>query len=244
MLERVSIREGDAETTPVLLIAPHGYDDPLTGLITEKIAEALDAFMVINNGWQRGENYDYDQSKANCNNIAHCHEDVVKEEFLDPIMQYVDTICERHAMGEAHIFIMHGVSNIVNSNRKSNVDVIVGFGDGNPSSYSCDLEKKNAFCYILSTKLNTYVGGSGGQFSGRRRKNLNQLYRKWYQSQNAHSMQIEIVRDLRDTPEIAGYTAELLGNCIDDYIDFLQAEELPKGFQVNWQAIAQKLPII
>jgi len=146
-MERISLIDGD-DTTPILLVAPHGADDPRTGLLTRLIAEKTGAYAVINNGWERARDYDYDEDKANCNNIEHCHEDVVKQEFLDPIMEYVNTIFDCSA--DVTILIMHGVSNAVNFNRDPEIDAIVGFGEGAKPSYTCGTLRKDAFVYILN----------------------------------------------------------------------------------------------
>ena len=87
-MEKVSVLEG---TIPALIIAPHGFknDDLNTDLIAEEIATDLSAYAVINRGWERADKVDWFNDKADCNNLKHCHEDVVKDEFLLPIMRYV-----------------------------------------------------------------------------------------------------------------------------------------------------------
>src|SRR6266478_2553999 len=91
VMERVSINEGK---TPVILIAPH-IEDTNTGTIVESASNVLGGYSVINNGWKRADKYDYWTEKANCNNLHHCHEDVVKEEFLDPIIRFKNRILKK-----------------------------------------------------------------------------------------------------------------------------------------------------
>ncbi|MGC5204419.1 hypothetical protein ACPXA8_27960, partial [Klebsiella pneumoniae] len=74
-------------TSNIVLVAPHGHDldDSHTGALTLAAAKALDAHAVVNNGWKRSKTVDEIKGEANCNNIDHCNEPVVKAEFLDPI---------------------------------------------------------------------------------------------------------------------------------------------------------------
>ena len=238
-MERTSIIDGD-DTTPILLIAPHGADDPRTGLLTRLIAEKTGAFAVINNGWERAKDYDYDNDQANCNNVEHIHEDVVKQEFLDPIMSYVNTIFDCAA--DVTILVMHGVNDTININTNPSLDVIVGFGEGTPPSYTCEAARKDAFIYILSQIVDVGQGGSGGRFAGRRRKNLNQLYRKWYSDSQVHSLQIEVVRSMRCSDAATETTSEFFAQAIIEYVDFITSAEIPTEFKPNWQDIARSVP--
>ena len=77
-MERVSVIEGKS---PIIIVAPHGYkgDDENTDLIAEEIANALHCYAVINRGWERSDSVDFMKDKADCNNVYHCKEDVVRE---------------------------------------------------------------------------------------------------------------------------------------------------------------------
>jgi hypothetical protein len=220
LMERVSAIKGN---NPVLVIAPHGADgdDDYTALITEVIADTIGAFAVINRGWQRAEDYDYSKEHANCNNVVHCHQDVVKGEFLDPILRFTDKIRKDH--GEVNVFIIHGVGNDIR--KKANdmaLDAIVGYGNGKPPSYSCELTRKTAFIYIMNnSKIKTYEGKAGSQYSGKSKVNLNQLFNHWYPDDAVNSMQLEIVKELREDDEIAKATGEAIGDCITKYLKFI-----------------------
>ena len=200
--ERVSIYEGKL---PIIIVAPHGYkaDDENTGFIADYIATKINAYLVCNNGWERDETVDYLEDKADCNNVNHCHEDVVKQEFLEPILRYKNKILRNHNL--AYIYYIHGMSN---KHRKlandPHLDVVVGFGAGSPNSFSCELWKKDLFLHLLnSTGVNAYEGSKGGLMSGWARNNMNQLFRKWYPEPQVQSLQIEIVKDLRASLDIA-----------------------------------------
>ena len=106
-MERVSIINGKI---PILIVAPHGYekDDEQTALIAEYIANKIGAYAVINRGWERAEEVDFWKDKADCNNINHCFEDVVKEEIIDPILRYKSRILLGHS--EMYVFWIHGMS--------------------------------------------------------------------------------------------------------------------------------------
>jgi hypothetical protein len=240
-MERITVIDGE-DTTPILLVAPHGADDPRTGLLTKLIAEKTGAFAVINNGWERAKNYDYDKDRANCNNIEHCHEDVVKQEFLNPIMEYVNTIFDCSA--DITILIMHGVSDALNAKRDPSLDAVVGFGEGTPPSYTCDVVRKDAFIYILNQIMEVGQGEGGGRYAGRRRKNLNQLYRKWYADSQVHSLQIEVVRSLRCDDATTHMASDLFSQAIIEYVDFITSAEIPKEFKSDWQDYARSVPLV
>ena len=103
-MERVSVRSANPAKVPIIIVAPHGSDDPYTALIAEKVAAIIDSYCVVNHGWERGDTYDYDRGIANCNNIEHLLEDVVQEEFLEPLLDYVYSI--QTCMLSTHIFIL------------------------------------------------------------------------------------------------------------------------------------------
>jgi hypothetical protein len=88
-MERVALVEGDS---PVLILAPHGPDDKNTDLIAERVAVESGSFAVINRGWNRFSSVDFMKDLANCNDVRHLHSDVVKEEFLEPILRFKNRI--------------------------------------------------------------------------------------------------------------------------------------------------------
>ena len=133
--ERVSVKEG---TLPIILLAPHGCNDANTDIIVDTAADKLDCYAVINNGWERSSTVDASQDKANCNNISHCHEDVVKDEFLDPILRYSNRCSRTVNVGRGSLFMrkvimlsIHGCGDDARVQAGDrNLDFIFGFGLG------------------------------------------------------------------------------------------------------------------
>jgi hypothetical protein len=241
-MERVTVAPGDS---PVLIIAPHDPDDTYTGMMAEIIAQKVDGYAVINWGWERSSQVDQIESKANCNDVSHCKQDVVREEFLEPVMNYVNRILAEHP--EVLIYILHGVGNQFGKIKKP-PEIIVGYGAGKKPSHSCDEIYKDAFLYILDThQIAAYEGAAGGDYAGRGRNNLNQLYRKHHRNNSVHSMQLEIVKKLRADEESAKSTANTLSRCIKSHMDFVELARdggLPANFDKDWIVTAGCFPTI
>jgi hypothetical protein len=227
-MERVSVINGKR---PIILVAPHGYDqdDQNTDLIAETIANQIDAYAVINRGWERSDSVDYAHDKADCNNVYHCKEDVVREEFLEPIIRFKNRIIRD--FDRAFIFYIHGMSN---KHRKisgdPNLDIVVGYGAGSPHSFTCEDWQKNFLISNLNQAgLRTYEGKKGGAMSGWSRNNMNQYFRKWEHDPLVSSFQLEIIYELRNEKDIAALTADYLAIAFKD----LAKSRSFKG-QVNW----------
>ena len=225
-MERVTTCNGEV---PILLIAPHGNEDKNTDYLVEKIAEEMEAFAVINRGWKRDKNFNYSYDRANCNNVPHIHNDVIRDEFLNPILRMVAKI-KKNIDKKVYIFNIHGCSDDVKVLADdSNLDLILGYGEGSPSSYSCDLRIKDAFASFLENEsFGVYEGKKKGKYSGRSKNNLNQLFRIWYPDSNVHSIQIEIVKELRDNEEMLQITSDGLIGAIDDLLIFDDATSVVK----------------
>jgi hypothetical protein len=213
-MDRVSIIEGKE---PVIFVAPHGFDDKNTDVIAKSAAEAMNAYAVINHGWIRADKYDYDKEHANCNNINHCLEDVVKDEFLNPIIRYKNKIRQKYS--NAHIFLIHGMSDNVKK-VDPNLTMIVGYGDGNPASFSCKIWQKNYFLYLCEQDANivTYEGRAGSGYAGWSKNNLNQYFRKYDLDKHTQSLQLEIAKSERTSEGRAEFFAENLAAVISDVI--------------------------
>jgi|LakMenEpi03Aug12_release.lakeMendotaPanAssembly.Ray.scaffolds.fasta_scaffold129119_3 hypothetical protein len=225
-MERVSISNGEL---PVLLVAPHGVDDINTDYIVDKIAHEMGLFSVINRGWKRAKNFDYAKDRANCNDIRHIHQDVIKEEFLDPIIRMVARI-QKTLDERVFIFYIHGCSDEVREKAEDkNLDIILGYGEGSPPSHTFNLEMKNAFAYFLEKEsFGVYQGKKGGLFSGYSKNNLNQLFRSSaYLNKNVNAMQLEIVNQLRTENELLDITCDGLINAIDELIMYDDATKVP-----------------
>lgn len=216
-MERVSIIEGKK---PILVVAPHGFDgdDENTSIIAEAIANVTDGYAVINRGWERDETVDFLNDKADCNNVNHCHEDVVREEFLDPILRFRSRILKKY--DTVYMYMIHGMGN---KHRilagEPQLDVVIGYGAGSPNSHTCDLWRKNLFMALLTDAgMTTMQGKKGGAMSGWARSNMNQLFRKWYPDPSVQALQIEIVHELRKDRDTALLCAEYLALAMIDML--------------------------
>lgn len=214
-MERVSVINGKL---PVLIFAPHGFkgDDFNTNIIAKNLAKRLNCYAVINNGWERSDNVDIWNDKANCNNVTHCHEDVVREEILEPILNIKNKILQYSNI--MHMFVIHGMSG-KHFKKNKIIDVVVGYGAGNPESLTCEKWRKNCIIHELELQgLNALEADSGSLFSGWARNNMNQLFRKWYLDNSVQSFQLEIIDELREDEEICTIMVDYLSNAIKSYL--------------------------
>lgn len=212
-MERTSIIEGH---NPVLIVAPHGSDDENTAEMAEMLANDFGAYAVINWGWQRSNKVDQMADLANCNDIRHLHEDVVREEFLHPIMRSVARIKKRHEE-KVLMLILHGCKDRVRQIAENELlDMVVGYGAGNPPSHSCRMRTKNAFVqYLQQEGFGVCEGAAGGKYAGRARNNLNQLFVRWMPDKRVESIQLEIVRELRSDKGMIELTVSGLVSALD-----------------------------
>ena len=91
------------------------------------------------------------------------------------------------------------------------LDIVVGYGAGSPASYSCDLWMKDFMMHELNRSgIKAYEGKKGGAMSGWSRNNLNQYFRKWERDEEVHTMQLEIVYELRRERDMTHLTADYL----------------------------------
>lgn len=206
---------------PFLVIAPHGgwklgrsdTGDLRTDLISEKIAEEIGAFAVINKGWERSAKPNYRLYKADCNNIKHCSQQPLLTEFLAPIDYCKNIILSNY--NKVYIFLIHGMDDTIRN--YNGIDIIVGNGQGQPTRLSCTQAFGGRFISCLD--LENFVpaqGKSGGRFSGWHQNNLNQMYVK---DTAVESVQIEIASSLRQSNSDARKVAIRLGEAIERACD-------------------------
>jgi len=231
-MERVSIIDGKK---PIIYVAPHGAtcDDVNTALIAEVLAEATNGYAVINRGWERAEEINYKEDKANCNNTYHCHKDVIKEEFLDPLIRFKNRILKKWS--RLCIVYLHGMSNkITETTGIDNLHYVIGWGRGKPASFTCQQWVKNFLIYNLATGDNCTVaeGRSEGNYAAWSRKNMAQLFRKWYPDSEVDSVQIEIINKIRNNRTIAETTAQIMAITFEEMMAQDAAWELPSGFRI------------
>ncbi len=211
-MSRVSVYRGK---TPILLVAPHGAgpSDIRTAEMTDYLARQLNAYAVINTGWKRRSKPKYKDFKANCNNLDHCKKNPLKKEFLDPIHWCKAQILHYHK--KVNLFLIHGMDDSIRDYGK--IDVVVGFGQGDPPRHSCTHSFKDRMQSALSMEGFTPAQGkAGGRLSAWGSKNLNQLFTN---DQDVESIQIEVVLSLRNTDKIALETAHRIGKAIRNTCD-------------------------
>lgn len=205
-MERTIAFTGD---TPLILVAPHGSDDIGTDVLTEKIADQLGAYAVINKRWRRAKKFDYWTDNADLNHVPHCLEDVVREEFLRPILNYKDEIIRD--FGYCLILNIHGFGSLPGDE----IEVIIGYGDGDDPSYTCNLELKDAFVTFLQDESIEAVHASRGPYAANTVNNLNQLFRFWYPDDLVDSMQLELSSSLRKRHKISTNLADAISKLIE-----------------------------
>lgn len=213
-MSQITVIKGD---TPIMIVAPHGVkgDDDNSAIVAEVLAKKLDAFAMINTKYKRAKQLNAMKNEANLNSINHCLLEPCRSEFMVPLANNLKYILQDLNYHEAHLFYIHGVGNHIRKDSKSSLDVVVGYGAGNPPSYTCPLAYKDEFCYRLKEAgFDTYVGGPGGRFSACGDDNLCQYWRKKKPNHNIQSLQLEIVFALRATK----YAAEQLANRLFDVI--------------------------
>lgn len=211
-MQRVSAIRGDF---PAIVVVPHGYqnDDYNTSIVGEQIIHELDCYGVINYGWQRADKYDYYKDHANCNSIAHIKEDVVRQEFHDPIINFAQKIWNEGYI--PNIYIIHGFNKSFSTDYA--VDVILGVGNGDPPTWSCNSWVALSFASLLDTNgYGVCFGKSGGSYAGRNSDNINQLFASYLL--RTQSIQIEIAREFRHTSDKAKMTGNDLAICIEDNV--------------------------
>lgn len=215
-MERVSLIEGQI---PVVIFAPHGFqrNDENTAILTENIAKQISAFAIINKGWERADAVDCIKDKADCNNVDHCHAEVVYEEILEPIIKF--TKKAKNFGNTVFLYNIHGMSNKHRSKINDKIDMVIGYGEGKPSSHTMDIWRKDFFMHrLLSFGINAYEGKSGGAFSGWSKSNMNQLFRKWNFDNSIQSLQLEIAHELRSDKAMCMLFGDYLATCINDLI--------------------------
>jgi hypothetical protein len=220
-MERTSFIQG---TTPVLVLAPHGADDDNTAELAEAVARRFGAFAVINRGWRRSRTVDQLRDMANCNDVRQLNEDVVREEFLLPVMRGVARIKNKY--GRALVLIVHGCRDQVRYSADDEMlDIVLGYGAGNPPSYSCKLRTKNALIRCLQEEgFGVYEGAAGGRYAGKSKNNLNQLFVRWHPDNMVESVQLEVVKELRSDREMIGLTADGIIAALDSFMLLEESE--------------------
>lgn len=215
-MERVQTRTG---RLPVVVVVPHGHpeDDVNTDLVGDVLATDLNASAVINTGWRRATTPATSSGLANLNDLRQCRQQPMRREFLDPLLGLVQSITER--FNRCHVIHVHGMADLVREKTGSAVDLVLGYGAGNPPSYSCDLTYKDALVTRLTGEgLVVFQGKPGGAYAAWRADNLNQLFRHHRPDLRVQSVQLEIVNALRRTTDDAVRTGLRLAKALDKFL--------------------------
>lgn len=231
-MERVSVIHGKS---PVLLVAPHGYDDTNTDILTEFAAKTCGGSAVINRGWERDDKVDVLNDKANCNKIQHAKHDVVKDEFYDPMIKMQKRIAGKHP--KTYIFHIHGCGNDIRKKTGENLSVIIGWGAGDKPRPTCERKIRDLFTWLIE-KDRLWLpaqAGPGSKFAAWDRNNLLQEWPMTIYYKTA-AMQLEFVTSVRATKADAETSGNYLGDLINNLIKSDGVLEPPKTytyFRVN-----------
>lgn len=211
-------------TRPYLIVAPHGGGptDLRSARMAAIIAHDTDAYAVINTGWVRpwkghmeGTNqnidtkFDIANGFANLNDIRQAKKKPIRQQFLDPIEDYKNIILQKHK--RAYIFLIHGMDDTIRDYK--GVDLVVGYGAGDPPRHSCSLGFKDRL--ISCSHMYNFTpaqGKKGGRLSAWGAHNLNQLYSN---EQDVFSVQLEVALTIRQTDKLAEHTASQLAHVIN-----------------------------
>jgi hypothetical protein len=231
MTERVSVIPGQGN---VLLVVPHGSDDSWTSVIAEGCVAEMNCHAVINRGFERADHVDALNDKADCNKVSHVTEDVVYEEFLQPIKQIKERIVNRIVRSalqqgtipslptipsRALIFYIHGAGDIVHKKAGEQVSIIVGNGgDFVNSSLTCEMWRRDLFIYLTDAEIGhlgkAYAADPRGNYAGRSNDNMNQFFRQHEPDKFVETMQLEIPHHLRVHRSDADKMGMILGRVI------------------------------
>lgn len=208
--DRVSVIHGKK---PIIIVCPHGADDTNTDVIAEACANSLDSYAVINRGFERSQVVDVLKDKADCNRVDHATEEIVYEEYLKPILNFVKMSRQAHPNKNVSIYYIHGFGNHVEKDTGRAIDIILGYGESERvNSYTCPIWKRNLFIdsyRAFRTSGDVYIGKGGGKYAARASNNMTQYFRKQANNHNVDSIQIEIALRLRETTsqaELTGFT--------------------------------------
>lgn len=222
-MERVSSFCGK---NPLLFVAPRGYDDANTAIITEIAAVETYGYAVINRGFQCSNIVDVSKDLANCDNLKHCKEDVVKEEFLDPIIRYKNRIMRRHPT--AYIFYIYGLGA-----EYKLIDRDIGYilqrGSG-ATGHICERWVSELVMYMLETSERYKVYEAGGDLWDMQK--VPHLFRTWYSDYRVQSIKIEVIDDLRSSEDKAIVTGQILAMVAKELLDFNDFE-LPYDYKIK-----------
>lgn len=209
-MERVKIIDhfNSAKLLPLIFVAPYGLDDTNTNIITETAATFGKGFAVINQGWKKGDEVDYYKDIADCNYLPHLYEEVVRDEFFDPLLRFKARILKKH--DKVFIFYIQSLGDHIYSTINDPLlGMILGYGyHRDKPSFSCEDWIARQFCYHFSKNLtfSTYLGHY--HYQGWTSHSLNQYFRLFDYDHRVQSMQLFITKKLRSSEKKSQETGE------------------------------------
>lgn len=202
-------------TDPVMIIAPHAYkdDDENTEKVADVCANRLNCYAIINQKWKKGATVDPTTYQADFNKISHLKNPAVKGEFWDSVESQAKMLSKNNK--NFYVFLIHGMKDILNPT----VDVVLGYGEGSPSRYTCDPAFANKFAYLSqSAGWATALGGVGGKFSAWSNENLAQAFKSEMKINNAQVIQIELANKIRGVGKTSTRTSHRLSDILMDVV--------------------------
>ncbi len=210
--ERVSVLYGRA---PVILVAPHGFDDSYTDIMTEEATITCGGNAIINRGWERSSSVDVLNDKANCNSYEHCQHNVVKDEFFDPLERIQNQLLAKHQT--IFVFHIHGCGNNVRAQVSHPLHFVIGAGAGKPNRLTCTSSALSLFAWIWKqTGWEPGKAEIGSKFAGWGKDNLLQMWANC--APMIQAMQLEFVTATRSSKSSAETHGAVLGNMINTFM--------------------------
>lgn len=193
--ERVSVITN--KKSNIMVVAPHGFDDTYTAEICFAIQETINCNLVTNNAFRRSDDVDTVNDFANCNNLTHCADPVVYQEFLEPILKFAS----KKSKYRKYVYFIHGLGSNVGK------DFVIGYGLGTKFNRpTIDMNRAEALYLSLSANSKVAFGKGGGKYAAFSKTNLNQVFRNLGMTE-CKSLQIEISSKLRTDAPTAISTA-------------------------------------
>lgn len=224
-MERVGIIQGEV---PILIVVPHGGDNWGIMRLGEVLAHDLGAYAVINKGWRQSRNVDSYSDLADCNDIRHLYEDVVRDEFLNPLLRAIARMKKKFSE-RILVFILRDCDGDTRGDPNDELlDIVVGYGLGNPPAHSCKLRTKNILVHNLQGEgFGVYEAGPGNKYAGKAKKNLNQFFVRWQPEEKVETMQMAFATDLVCDNPMIEMTAEGILSAIESLRLTKDDEDVP-----------------
>lgn len=237
-MERVSIIPGDSSIN-MMLVVPYGADDPTTVHIAETCVEEMGCYAIINRGFERSDHVDVMTDKADCHKVSHAIEDVVREEFLDPIKNTKERMVNRivrHATknnawpnladikDRAMILYIVGVSDTVHKVAGEHVSMVIGCGATTFSgSVTCSDWRRDLLVYLgrdmwSDTMGSVCVADVRGAYAGKNQDNMNQFFRQHEPDKFVETMQLSFPACMHASKKQAVFTGICLGQILSKFI--------------------------